>query len=268
MGAGAGALAADEVAVGGRDAALAWRHPLAVGGETHRAAGLAPFEARLGEHAVQALGFCLGLDAHRAGHDPGGDMIGLVPALHDLGGGAQVGDAGVGAGADEHPVDLGAFDRLAGFEALVLECGFPGATLLLRSRARIGDGAVDGDHVFRAGAPGDLRRDVLHVDRVLAIELGIGIARQGAPVSDGAIPHRALRRIVAAVEIFVGRVVGRDHAGARAHLDGEVAEREPRLGRQGAHARAGIFDRVAGAGGGAEFADQVKDHVLGRDARQ
>ena len=192
-------------------------------------------------------------------------MVGLVPASHDRGGGAQVGDAGIGAGADENPVDLGALDRLAGLEALILEGGFPGAALLLWARARIGNGAVHGDDMFGAGAPGDLRRHVLHVDRVLAIELGVGIGRQGAPMGDGAVPHRALGRVVAAGEVFVGRVVGRHHAGARAHLDREVAEREARLDRQRTHAGAGVFDREARAGGGAELADQVEDHVFGRD---
>ena len=47
----------------------------------------------------------------------------------------------------------------------------------------------------------------------------------------------------------------------------EVAEREAGLDRQRPHGRAGILDRIARAGGGAEFADQVQDHVLGGDAR-
>ena len=44
---------------------------LAVDGEAHRAAGLAPFEAGVAEDAVEALGFGLALDALRARHDPG-----------------------------------------------------------------------------------------------------------------------------------------------------------------------------------------------------
>jgi len=63
MGARAGTLPADEVAVGRRDAALARRHALAVGGDTHRAAGFAPFEARVLEDAVEPLGLGLALHA-------------------------------------------------------------------------------------------------------------------------------------------------------------------------------------------------------------
>src|SRR5471030_764856 len=97
MGARAGALAAHEVAVGGRDAALAGRHALAVRRKAHRAAGLAPFEARVEEHLVEAFGLGLFLDALGARHDPRRHMIGLVPSPGDFGGGAQVGDATVRA---------------------------------------------------------------------------------------------------------------------------------------------------------------------------
>src|SRR5207244_1037799 len=74
MGARAGPLAADEVAVGGRDAPLPRRHSLAVRRDAHRAAGLAPFEAGFAENLVEALGFGLALDPLRAGHDPGRDV--------------------------------------------------------------------------------------------------------------------------------------------------------------------------------------------------
>src|SRR4029453_16985323 len=116
MGARAGALPADEVAIGRRDAALARRHALAVGGDAHRAAGLAPFEAGLLEDAVEPFGLGLTLHALRARYDPGVHMRRFLPALDDRRGGAQVGDAAVGARADEHPVDLGALDRLGGPE--------------------------------------------------------------------------------------------------------------------------------------------------------
>src|SRR5471032_3213752 len=130
MGARAGALAAHEVAVGGRDTALARRHPLAVRREAHRAARLAPLEARVEEHLVEAFGLGLLLDALGPRHDPRRHVIGLVPAPGDLSRGTQVGDAAVGAGADEHPVDLGALDRLAGLESLVLQRRFPRRALV------------------------------------------------------------------------------------------------------------------------------------------
>ena len=89
-----------------RGAALARLQPVVVHGEAHRAAGLAPFEAGVEEDVVEALGLGLRLD-HRARHDQGRDVRRhLCRPSHDCGGGAQVLDAAVGAGADEHPVDL------------------------------------------------------------------------------------------------------------------------------------------------------------------
>src|SRR5882724_6654411 len=64
--AGADALAALEVAVAGADAVRALAHEVAVHAEAHRAAGLAPVGAGLGEHAVEAFGFGLALDLLRA----------------------------------------------------------------------------------------------------------------------------------------------------------------------------------------------------------
>src|SRR5258705_13645936 len=59
------ALAALEIAVRGRGAALAGLEFVGIHGEAHRAAGLAPVEAGPDEYLVQALG--LGLLLHQAG---------------------------------------------------------------------------------------------------------------------------------------------------------------------------------------------------------
>ena len=70
---------------------------------------------------VEAFGFGLALDRLRAGDDHGADLGGDVVALDDGGGGAEVFDAAVGAGAEEDGVDLDLCDGRAGFEAHVLE---------------------------------------------------------------------------------------------------------------------------------------------------
>src|SRR6516162_7673363 len=46
-------LAADKIAVRGRDRALPRRHHLAIGGKAHRAAGFAPFKAGVGKDLVE-----------------------------------------------------------------------------------------------------------------------------------------------------------------------------------------------------------------------
>ena len=120
--------------------------------------------------------------------------------------------------------------------------------------------------MFRAGAPGDLRHDLVHVDPHLGVEHGVGIARERAPVGDGLVPQRALGRIGPVLEEFEGDIVGRHHADLGAELDREIAHREPAFDLHVADRAAGIFDGVARAAGGADLADEMQDHVLGRDA--
>ena len=69
MRAAAGALAAFEVAVRRRRAALARLEPVVVHREAHRAARLAPLEAGVAEDAVEPLGFGLRLHEPGARHD-------------------------------------------------------------------------------------------------------------------------------------------------------------------------------------------------------
>ena len=64
MRAATGALAAFEIAVRGGCTALAGREAIVVHAEAHGAAGVAPLEARLLEHAIEA--FLLGLRFHEA----------------------------------------------------------------------------------------------------------------------------------------------------------------------------------------------------------
>src|SRR2546426_7140689 len=66
VGAATLALAALEIAVRGRGAALARGEDVRVHAEAHRAAGLAPVEAGLGEDPIEPLELGLLLDQHRA----------------------------------------------------------------------------------------------------------------------------------------------------------------------------------------------------------
>src|SRR5256885_10428880 len=49
--------------------------------------------------------------------------------------------------------------------------------------------------ILRAGAPGDVRRDVGGVEMRLLVVFGAGVGGQGAPISDRLLPGRALRRV-------------------------------------------------------------------------
>src|SRR6478752_3500558 len=104
------ALTTLEIAVRGRGGALAGLELVGVHAQAHRAAGLAPFEAGGEEDLVET--FFLGLLLHQAG---AGDDHGIVEragdrlTLDDLGDGAQILDAAIGAGTDPDHVerDLG-----------------------------------------------------------------------------------------------------------------------------------------------------------------
>ena len=77
-------------------------------------------------------------------------------------------------------------------------------------------------------------------------------------------PHLALRRHRAVLKIGEGLLVGGNHAGAGATLDGHVVDRHPAFHRQVANGRACELDDMTGATGGADLADDGKDDVLCR----
>src|SRR6058998_1540254 len=104
-GAPAGPLPPLEVAVAGADGVLPRAELVAVHGDAHRAAGLAPLPARLAEYAVEPLRLRLSLHLLRAGHDEQPYVGGDLPAAQQRRRQTQVAEAGVGARADEHHVD-------------------------------------------------------------------------------------------------------------------------------------------------------------------
>ena len=265
MGARARALAADEIAVAGRSAALARRHLVGVHAEARRTARLAPFEACFGEDPIEPLFLGLRLYQTRARHnDRPAHVGGLAPALEDRGGGAQVFDAAVGARADEDVFDRHFGHRCTGGEAHVVEA-------LLRSDAlrfvgeviRRGHAATDGDDVLGRGAPCDAGLDIGGIDRDALGEHRALIGVQCAPIGHRRVPLRALGRHRAALEIGEGRVIRRDQTSPRAGLDAHVADREALLHGHRLEHPAAIFDHVAAAARRADAPDDVEDQILG-----
>src|SRR6056297_4209423 len=106
MGAPTAALAAFQIAVRGGSTALTGAELIGVHGKAHRTPGKTPFEPRLLEDIGQPLFLGLGADKARSGHDHGAQTVLDLLAFDDRGGGAQVFDPAIGAGADEDRVDL------------------------------------------------------------------------------------------------------------------------------------------------------------------
>ena len=130
----------------------------------------------------------------RARHHHGDHAFGNTPPAHHVGGGLEVGQPRIGAGADEHAVDRQARERRAGREAHVGERAFHDRAPVRIGR-RIGHAAGDADHLARVGAPGDLRLE-RRCSRACApvSKRGVVVAPERAPMRERCIPLRALRR--------------------------------------------------------------------------
>src|SRR5207249_8219762 len=101
------APAPDEGAVAGRGAHLAALELVVIHAEAHRAAGLAPLEARGQEDLVQALGLGGLGDLPGAGHDERAHALGDLALLRYFCGGSKVGEPPIRARAHERHVDPG-----------------------------------------------------------------------------------------------------------------------------------------------------------------
>ena len=195
MSARARSLAANEIAVGRRGAALAGGQRVAVRAEAHRTAGVTPFESRVDEDLRQTLGLGLGLDDARAGNNPCGHAGCDLSSTKHGRGGSQVFDAPIGAGADEDPVDGDIGQRHAWLEIHVSKrAGDRIATLGRFPRRRVRNAAVNRKRVLRAIAPGHYRRDCRTRERHLPVEYRVLVGRQGPPAGQSAIPGLALGR--------------------------------------------------------------------------
>ena len=89
---------------------------------------------------------------------------------------------------------------------------------------------------------------------------------QRVPPRHRLVPRGAFRRIGAALHVVDRGLVDRHHAGAGAGLDRHVAQRHAAFHRQGTDRRAAEFQRIAGAAGGADLADDGERDVLRRHA--
>src|SRR5262249_21470469 len=249
--------------------ALARRELVVVHPEAHRAPRLAPFEPSRREDLVEP--FFLGLTLHqpRSRHDhckP--DVRRDMLAFDHLRRRAQVLDSRVGASADEDLVEAYVRDRGVGLQIHVFQRPFdPFALDTVRLLRRIGHLAVYGGYHLGIGAPGHLRRYLRSVQRHDDVEPRARIAHQRAPVGDGPVPHRTRRRKRPALHVLDGGLVDRNQAGARTGLDRHVADRHAAFHRKRADRAAGIFDRMAGAAGRADLADDGENDVFGRHAR-
>jgi hypothetical protein len=224
------ALAALEVAVRRRRRALARRELVGVHAQAHRAARRAPLGPGRGEDLVQALLLGLEPHAHRARHDEHAHTVGDLAAVDDPGDGAQVLDAPVGAGPDEHGVDADVAQRGARGKTHVGQRLLGGdALVLVDDQLGIGNAPGQRQALPGVGAPRDERGERVGVDVHLGVEHRIVVGGETPPLGDRRV--EVDRRVVAAPQVLERRGVLERSCPRGARLDGHVADRHPRFER-------------------------------------
>ena len=266
MGAAAAALAALEIAVAGRGAALARLQLVGVHRQTHRAACQTPLEPRVEENLRQPFRFGLRPHQTRARHHHRAQALLDLVALQDGGGGAQILDPAVGARSDEHGINRDVGQLHARRQPHVGKAALHRLDLAAGEIRWCGHGAGDRQHIFGAGAPSHHRGDVLALQRQHLVEPGTFVGIKGFPPRQCRLPHCPFGRVRAAHAIGKRGLVGRDDPGPRPAFDRHVAHRHAAFHRQIADRAAAVFDDMAGAACRSGRADHRKGNVLGGDA--
>src|SRR5207244_1294835 len=110
-----------EVPVRRRRAALAGPEHIGIHAEAHRAARVAPLEARFAEDAIESFPLRVRLDAHRTGHDEGAQPGPNLAAANDLARETEVLEPGVRTRPDEHGIDGDVAHRRPWYQLLVTQ---------------------------------------------------------------------------------------------------------------------------------------------------
>src|SRR5690606_30564187 len=202
--------------------------------QTHGATRLTPFETGFKENLVQTFLFRLFFHQTRARYrqrllNSGSHFT----AFGHFRSGAQVFDPGVGAGTDEHTVQLNAGHWLTGLQPHVLVGTLERRALhVVFGIVQRRYGSVDGGHHLRRSTPGDLRLDVFGTDFDDLVEFGIVVRHQILPRLQCHLPVRPLRSVWAAFHVLGGFFIKRHQTYTGTGFNGHVAH-----GHTGFHAR-------------------------------
>src|SRR5258705_4377912 len=255
-------LPALEVPVRRRRAALAGSEDVRVHPQAHRAARVAPLEARIAEHTVEPFTLRLRLHHHRTRHHECANAGAHSAAANDVARDTKVLDARVGARAEEDGIHGDVAHRRPRSQVHVPKR--PPGSLALRGVERIGirNVAIDRDGLRGIRSPRDVRAKLRRVDAHLAVERRAVIGWKCAPVVERALPQGPFWRVLALLDVGVRRLVRRDHPGASARFDGHVADGHAAFHREGADRGAAVLDDRANAAAHADARDDPEDHVL------
>mmetsp|Transcript_36911 Transcript_36911/g.80800 ORF Transcript_36911/g.80800 Transcript_36911/m.80800 type:complete len:267 (-) Transcript_36911:450-1250(-) len=204
------------------------------------------------------------LDKTGTGHYHGMNAFGDLPAHGNGGDVANVFDAAVGAGSDEHLLDGDALDVLPTLETNVLEGTLDGGLSCGTVIGSINLGYLTGNWhgILRRRTPRNGRCNVggINNDRLIVDCTIIGLER--VPVLDCGIPLGPGGTHGPSLEVFVGRFVGCDDARTGTGLDGHVGDGHPSLHGERGDGIAGEFNGGAGSASGPDNTTNMKNDIL------
>ncbi len=184
-----------------------------------------------------------------------------------MGGGAEVVETGIGAGANKDTVQGNVHDGSAGLEAHIFEGAFGGFLIVeVAEIVGIRDAAGDaGDHAG-VGTPGDLRGELIGVKFDGGVEFCSIVGLELLPTFDRRLKIFDAGDEGAAFHISEGGVIGGNHSGARTAFDGHVADGHAAVHGEGADGFTAVFGDLRVAATDTDFTNDSEDDVLRGDA--
>ena len=139
--------------------------------------------------------------------------------------------------------------------------------VLLGDALQRGYTLIDGNACAWVCTISDAGLDVLGLEGDLLVEDSIGVTLQLFPALYSTVPLLTLGSIFTTLQVFEGGFVGSNDASARAHLNGEIGERETTLHAQRSDGATCIFHGIACGTACGHLSHDIEGNVLGCDAR-
>jgi len=171
------------------------------------------------------------------------------------------------AGSNENFINFDSFESLAFFETDVFQCTRHTSRSSNIHRVT-NDRSASGNrcNVLGTGSPGDGRGNVLGLDEEGLVVFGSLVTLKAVPMVDCLVPFFAGGRHGASLQVFVGDLVGGNDTGTGAGLDGHVGNTHSGLHTQGFDGSSSELDGKSGTSSGSDYANDVKNDVLGADS--
>ena len=209
----------------------------------------------------------MGADEARARNDHSAHSVFDFFAFEDFRSGAQIFDAAIGAGPDEHGVDFDVCQFLTGCEAHVFDGTCSGVDFTALKRGGFWNNVGDWQNVFWGGAPCDGWCDVFALERDNHIPFCVVVRIEGFPPCLCGFPFGAFWCVWATFTVVVCCLVRGNQACACTALNRHVTDGHATFHGQILDRGAAIFDDVACTAACTGFTDDRHGDVFRGHAR-